>query len=250
MKHALLARTLALERRRSGQAAGTRAHHPKGQGARRDGQGAPCVASGRSWRRTRPTSAARRAGARRAPSCSTACASTPTEWARWPTPSRRSASCPIRWARSRRAGGAPTASRSGRVRMPLGVILMIYEARPNVTSDAAALCLKSGNAVLLRGGKEALRTNTAVAAPRADGLAAAGLPADAVQLDPGPLARAPRRSAAAGRPDRPVHPPRRPGADPLRRRARARPGGPARRGRLPRLRRRRGRPRAGRPPSW
>jgi glutamate-5-semialdehyde dehydrogenase len=73
-----------------------------------------------------------------------------------------------------------------RVRLPLGVILMIYEARPNVTSDAAALCLKSGNAVILRGGSEALRTNTAIAVALADGLAAAGLPPAAIQLVPDP----------------------------------------------------------------
>jgi len=69
-----------------------------------------------------------------------------------------------------------------RVRIPLGVILMIYEARPNVTVDAAALCLRSGNAVVLRGGKEALRTNLALHRAVAAGLAAAGLPPEAAQL--------------------------------------------------------------------
>jgi glutamate-5-semialdehyde dehydrogenase len=73
-----------------------------------------------------------------------------------------------------------------RVRVPLGVILMIYEARPNVTSDATALCLKSGNAAILRGGSEALRTNTALAAALAEGLAVAALPAAAIQLVPDP----------------------------------------------------------------
>ncbi|MFZ5469101.1 MAG: glutamate-5-semialdehyde dehydrogenase, partial [Myxococcota bacterium] len=71
-----------------------------------------------------------------------------------------------------------------KVRLPLGVVLMIYESRPNVTSDAAALCLKSGNAVILRGGKEALRTNRAIAAALGKGLSTAGLPQDAVQLVP------------------------------------------------------------------
>ena len=71
-----------------------------------------------------------------------------------------------------------------RVRIPLGVVLMIFEARPNVTTDAAALCLKTGNACILRGGREAIRTNQALAACVARGLAAAGLPADAVQLVP------------------------------------------------------------------
>ena len=78
----------------------------------------------------------------------------------------------------------PNGLRVARQRIPLGVILMIYEARPNVTSDAAALCLKAGNAVILRGGSEALRSNSAVAAAIADGLAAAGLPRAAVQLVP------------------------------------------------------------------
>ena len=69
-----------------------------------------------------------------------------------------------------------------RVRIPLGVVLMIFEARPNVTTDAAALCLKTGNACILRGGREAIRTNTALAACVARGLTAAGLPVEAVQL--------------------------------------------------------------------
>ncbi len=66
-----------------------------------------------------------------------------------------------------------------RVRIPLGVILIIYEARPNVTVDAAALCLKSGNTVLLRGGKEARETNAALAKLVSAALASVGLPADA-----------------------------------------------------------------------
>ena len=71
-----------------------------------------------------------------------------------------------------------------RVRIPLGVVLMIYEARPNVTTDAAALCLKAGNACILRGGREAIESNRALAGAVRDGLVAAGLPADAVQLVP------------------------------------------------------------------
>lgn len=71
-----------------------------------------------------------------------------------------------------------------RVRIPLGVIAMIYEARPNVTTDAAALCLKSGNACILRGGREAFESNRALAAAVREGLVAASLPADAVQLVP------------------------------------------------------------------
>jgi glutamate-5-semialdehyde dehydrogenase len=69
-----------------------------------------------------------------------------------------------------------------KVRVPLGVIFFLYESRPNVTADAAALCVKSGNAVILRGGKEAANTNAAIHAILADKLAHHGLPADAVQL--------------------------------------------------------------------
>ncbi|MBX7100089.1 MAG: glutamate-5-semialdehyde dehydrogenase [Myxococcaceae bacterium] len=69
-----------------------------------------------------------------------------------------------------------------KVRLPLGVVLMIYESRPNVTSDAAALCLKSGNACVLRSGREALHSSRAIAAALATGLRVAGLPKDCVQL--------------------------------------------------------------------
>lgn len=72
----------------------------------------------------------------------------------------------------------------GQMRIPLGVILLIYEARPNVTADAAALCLKSGNAVILRGGSESLRSNLAIGEVLREGLAKADLPQDAVQVVP------------------------------------------------------------------
>lgn len=75
----------------------------------------------------------------------------------------------------------PNGLRVGRMRSPLGVILMIYEARPNVTADAAALCLLAGNAVILRGGRESLHSNVAIAAVLSRALTAAGVPADAVQ---------------------------------------------------------------------
>lgn len=76
----------------------------------------------------------------------------------------------------------PSGIRVGRMRVPLGVIGIIYESRPNVTVDAAALCLKSGNACILRGGSESLRTNRAIAACVTAGLAEAGLPVKAVQV--------------------------------------------------------------------
>ncbi len=69
-----------------------------------------------------------------------------------------------------------------KVRVPLGVVLIIFESRPNVTSDAAALCIKSGNAVILRGGKEALHSNAAIATCVREGLTQAGLSQDIVQL--------------------------------------------------------------------
>ncbi len=76
----------------------------------------------------------------------------------------------------------PSGIQIGKMRVPLGVIGIIYESRPNVTADAAGLCLKSGNATILRGGSEAIHSNQAVAACIRDGLTAAGLPANAVQV--------------------------------------------------------------------
>ncbi len=76
----------------------------------------------------------------------------------------------------------PSGIQVGRMRVPVGVIGIIYESRPNVTADAAALCIKSGNACILRGGSEAIHSNRAIAARVQAGLAAAGLPEDAVQL--------------------------------------------------------------------
>lgn len=76
----------------------------------------------------------------------------------------------------------PSGIQVGQMRVPLGVIGIIYEARPNVTVDAAGLCIKSGNAAILRGGSEAIHCNRALAKLVAEGLAGAGLPQDAVQV--------------------------------------------------------------------
>jgi len=76
----------------------------------------------------------------------------------------------------------PNGIQVGRMRVPLGVVAIIYEARPNVTADAAGLCLKSGNAAILRGGSEAIRSNQAIAACVREGLASAGLPEAGVQV--------------------------------------------------------------------
>ncbi|WP_422055543.1 glutamate-5-semialdehyde dehydrogenase [Sphingomonas sp.] len=82
------------------------------------------------------------------------------------------------------ASERPNGLRLSRVRVPIGVIGIIYESRPNVTADAAALCVMSGNAAILRGGSEAAHSNRAIHAAFARGLAEAGLPADAAQLVP------------------------------------------------------------------
>jgi len=78
----------------------------------------------------------------------------------------------------------PNGLKIERVRTPLGVIGVIYESRPNVTADAGALCLKAGNAVILRGGSDSANSSRAIHACLVDGLEAAGLPADAIQLVP------------------------------------------------------------------
>lgn len=78
----------------------------------------------------------------------------------------------------------PNGLKIERVRTPLGVIGVIYESRPNVTADAGALCLKAGNAVILRGGSDTLQSNLAIHAALQKGLEAAGLPGDAIQLVP------------------------------------------------------------------
>ena len=76
----------------------------------------------------------------------------------------------------------PSGIKVGRMRVPLGVVGIIYESRPNVTADAAGLCLKSGNATILRGGSEAANSNQAIAALIKEGLEACGLPGDAAQV--------------------------------------------------------------------
>lgn len=78
----------------------------------------------------------------------------------------------------------PNGLRIERVRTPLGVIGVIYESRPNVTADAGALCLKAGNAVILRGGSDTIRSNLALHAALARGLTETGLPEDAIQVVP------------------------------------------------------------------
>jgi glutamate-5-semialdehyde dehydrogenase len=76
----------------------------------------------------------------------------------------------------------PNGLRVRRVSVPIGVVAIVYESRPNVTTDASALCLKAGNAVVLRGGSDAARSNAAIASVVRDAVARTGLPADAVQI--------------------------------------------------------------------
>ena len=99
--------------------------------------------------------------------------------------------CPTRSARSSTSSRRPNGLEVSQVRVPLGVIFMIYESRPNVTVDAAALCVKSGNAVILRGGKEAIHTNRALHRVLADEL---------VDLRPARARRPARRRRSTARP--------------------------------------------------
>ena len=90
---------------------------------------------------------------------------------RWPKACARSRRCPIPSARSASSSYRPTGIQVGQMRVPLGVVGIIYESRPNVTADAAALCLKSGNACILRGGSEALHSQPGDRGLRARGSA-------------------------------------------------------------------------------
>ena len=89
--------------------------------------------------------------------------------------------CPTRSAKLIRTTNRPNGLRIDKVRVPLGVVFFIYESRPNVTADAAAICVKSGNAVILRGGKEAIHSSQAIVELLAEAADEVGLPADAVQ---------------------------------------------------------------------
>ena len=140
----------------------------------------------------------------------------------------------------------PNGLKVGRQRIPLGVIGFIYESRPNVTVDAAALCLKSGNAVILKGGKEAIHSNLALTELMQEALAEAGAPAGRgaghPQRRPGGHLGAPE----AGRTGGPHHPPGRRGPDPLRGGALPHPGLEALQRGVPHLRGRGRRPGDGR----
>ena len=90
------------------------------------------------------------------PPCSTGSSSTTNASPPWPRACAKSPPCPIPWAGCWTSASAPTACKLQKITTPIGVVVIIYESRPNVTADAASLCFKSGNATILRGGKEAL----------------------------------------------------------------------------------------------
>ena len=165
-----------------------------------------CSASGR-WPWPRPTDSTlpprRATGCRTRPSIASALPrnASPT----WPRPWKTWPPCPSRSARSFPLPIRPNGLEVQKVRVPLGVIFFIYESRPNVTADAAALCVKAGNAVILRGGKEAVHSNAAIADILAEAAADAGLPADAVQLVGHHRSGRRRPPAANARVHRPVH---------------------------------------------
>ncbi len=129
----------------------------------------------------------------------------------------------------------PNGLRIQRIATPIGVIGMIYESRPNVGADAAGLCLKSGNAVILRGGSESLRSARAINAALVGGLREAGLPEAAVQIAPGADRAYVAAMLARGRADRPDHPARRALAGGAGAARGTRAGARARRGALPHL---------------
>ena len=131
----------------------------------------------------------------------------------------------------------PNGIQVGRMRIPLGVIGIIFESRPNVTADAAGLCLKSGNAVILRGGSEAIHSNLALGAVLKRTLEGMGLPAAALQVVPTTDREAVTGTAEAGGGNRSDHPPRRGRADPFCQRKFPHPGHQALQGGLPCLRR-------------
>ena len=107
---------------------------------------------------------------------------TPERVAAWAAGLREVAALPDPVGEVTRMWNRPNGLQVGRMRIPLGVILVIYESRPNVTADVAALCLKSGNGAILRGGSEAIHSNRAIAAVLRAAVARAGVPEDAVVL--------------------------------------------------------------------
>ena len=113
---------------------------------------------------------------------STGCDSRQPASSRWPRGSKTSPRLPEPIGELISSTIRPNGLRIDKVRVPLGVVFFIYESRPNVTADAAAICVKGGNAVILRGGKEAIHSSQAIVELLAEAAEEVGLPADAVQL--------------------------------------------------------------------
>ena len=180
------------------------------------------------------------------PPRSTGCASTRPGWPRWPPACATWPGWPTRWARWSTVGSAPTACGSSGCRVPLGVVGIIYENRPNVTSDAAGLCLKSGNAVLLRGSSSAISLQPGHRRRAAGGIGEGRAPDRGGRAGGGHRPGLGGGLHAARRADRLPHPPGRALADRLGGRARHRALRPRRGGQLPCLRGRRRRPVHGR----
>ena len=218
-RHGDEGRRAARDRRR---ARGADGGDPRGQRARHGGR-----PRGRARRRAaRPPRARRRA--RRA---------------RWPTACARSPRCPTRSARSSTASGCPTASTWRKVRVPLGVVAVVYEARPNVTIDAAALCLKSGNAIVLRGSSSRGALQRRAGRDRRAGRRRRRRPEGAIVLVAGGGREELAELATQDGRRRPDHPARRRGAEGGAEGRRDGAGDLRRVGQLPRLRRRERRPR-------
>ena len=214
-----------------------RLHRAEGPGAPRRRRRHPGARRPPSWRPTAPTWPPPAGPGPPTPS-STGCASTRSGSTPSPRAIREVAALPDPVGRVTASWSRPNGLSVKKVRIPLGVVLMVYEARPNVTAEAAALCVKSGNACILRPGSDALASSLALGAAFAEGLEAAGLPAEA---RPGGADGRPRghlRAARPRRPHRPGHPARRPRAHPGRGRALPGAGGEALPGGLPPLPRR------------
>ena len=163
-------------------------------------------------------------------------------WRTWPR-------CPTRSGACGRSACSKTASRFRASALPLGVVAVVYEARPNVTADAAGICLKSGNAAVLRGGSMAAASNEAIARVLHDAATAAGMPRGVRRAGVIRRPRGGRRAHGAARGRRRAHPAGRGGAHPPLRGAFQGAGHRDGHGQLPRVRARDGRCGTGRAPS-
>ena len=220
-------------------------HGRQGRRAGGDRRGAAKRAPTEILAGQRARHAGRRARRRSATRCSTACASTRRGSRRSRARSRQIAALPDPVGEVIEGRRLPNGLDVRKVRVPLGVVAVVYEARPNVTIDAAALCLKSGNAIVLRGSSSAAHSNAVLAQIAAEAAVAAGLPEGCVSLVAGGGREELAELATQTRQRRPDHPARRRGPEGGAAGGRDRAGDLRGLGQLPRLRRRRRRPRPG-----